>query len=208
MNHPSAISAMAMATPTPRPTCSMALNRPAQPIALVPASPCPYPMMNPATAASKPLRTSVGQPTGSEWSWPKQWQSGARPFAIAKPMPATKIRSRTKAPSAPHQAAARGMRAAAAASSARGRRVPSGRAKRDGRPKPSTALREPGRSASLARPAARKTAASSRRADNKNSAMVTTPPRTIRSRHDSIVDSQRLLSPKRNYGRECIQGFD
>lgn len=28
----------------------------------------------------RPLRTIVLTPAGSEWSWPKQWQSGVRPL--------------------------------------------------------------------------------------------------------------------------------
>ena len=88
----------------------------------------------------------------------------ACPRARLMPMPATKRSSRASAPSAPHQAEAAGMRAAATASSASGRRVASGVAREEGTPKSATACLLPARSASFAAPATTKTTASSKRA--------------------------------------------
>ena len=82
----------------------------------------------PANTASTPLRTSVGQPTGAECSWPKQWQSGLRPRIIAMPTAIIKTVSNASAPRAPYQASLAGISAAATASSITGRSNTMGRA--------------------------------------------------------------------------------
>ncbi len=82
-------------------------------------------------------------------------------------MPATKSSKSPSAPSAPHQAVAAGIRAAATANSHVGNKMLSGGARRAGAPKSIMARSEPTRSASFAVPATAKTKASSKRAMSK-----------------------------------------
>src|SRR5437773_3038788 len=79
-------------------------------------------------------------------------------------MPTTKMSSSASAPTAPHQAVSGSTSATATAISAKGKSSPKKSASLFGTPKSRIACRDPGRSASLARPATRNTAHNSSRA--------------------------------------------
>src|SRR5579859_667688 len=112
---------------------------------------------NPAAHASPALRASVGQPTGAECNWPKQWQSGVRPSARLMLMAMMKANSSESAPTAPSHADRAGIKLTATASSASGSRMPIGPASLSGTPKPARAFRKLVRSASFVAPASKNT---------------------------------------------------
>ena len=93
-----------------------------------------------ASAASTPLRASVFQLAGAECSWPKQWQSGARPRARLTPMATLKIASSTRAPIAPYTAVPGQRSKPATVSSASGRISANAAADHSGAPNATTAL--------------------------------------------------------------------
>ena len=115
-----------------------------------------------ANAASTPLRASVFQLAGAECSWPKQWQSGARPRARLTAMATLKIASSARAPMAPYTAVLGQRSKPATVSSASGRISASAPADHSGASKATTALRVPVRSASFVAAATAKTAARTR----------------------------------------------
>ena len=145
-------------------TASPIVSPPSQATALGPTCSGPCQTRRVANVARTAFRASVGQPIGSEWSWPKQWQSGRRPRARLEPMATRKRPSSPRAPTAPHHAVATGTSARATANSASGSRNTRNAATRGGRPKSRSARRVPGRSDSFVPAARPKTAASTRRA--------------------------------------------
>ena len=83
-----ATTASTPTAPATRASSSLPSRSPIHSSAPGPASSKPATSTNAATAASAPLRRRVPRPAGAEWSWPKQWQSGACPRARLTPIAA------------------------------------------------------------------------------------------------------------------------
>ncbi len=113
-----------------------------------------------AARASTVFRISVDGPAGAEWSCPKQWQSGVRPFRRFWPIAMRNTMNSSAAPRAAHRATGSIRSPIASSPSATGRMVPSAGAYRPDTPKSRTACREPGRSASFPTAATSRTTAS------------------------------------------------
>src|SRR5215475_7485525 len=125
-----------------------------------------------AKAAREALRITVDRPTGAEWSWPKQLQSGLRPRHIAKPAATMKMTSKPRAAQEAYQASFAGIRAKARINSKAGNNTATGRASTRGTPNSGRTFRKPSRLTSLVAPARRNTAArTKRRARNRSSTL-------------------------------------
>ena|SRR5215217_4883793 len=129
-----------------------------------------------------PAAGGVFQPAGAECNWPKQWQSGLRPWAMLTLIPTTKRSKSASVPAAPQRAVEVGISATAMARSASGSKRPIGPAREEGTPKSTMVCREPERSASLVLHNVPRFFTSSRmRSALASSTVRLVPPRTLSS---------------------------